>query len=59
MDIRDFTLLNQPSRPTPRKWSETELATIKRCYRKLRRLHWQLEDSELYHPCGDRFCITT
>ncbi len=57
-DIRDLTLLNQPSRPFIRRWSAEELLLIKAGYRKLRRLHWSLEDAELYHPCGDRFCIT-
>ena len=57
-DIRDLTLLNQPSRPYLRRWSPEELAQIKAVYRKLRRLHWGLEDAELYHPCGDRFTIT-
>ncbi len=57
-DIRDLTLLNQPSRRTPRNWSKDELDQIKAVYRKLRRLHWQLEADELYHPCGDRFTIT-
>lgn len=58
-DIRDLTLLNQPSRPFIRNWSSAELATLARwpLGDGSTENYWFQEDCELCHPCGDRLVI--